>query len=39
MKLFQKTTEKSTVLGVFRVDQAQYEIITIVKKSSVLFKT
>lgn len=32
MKLFLKTTEKSTVLGVFRVDQAEYGIITIEKK-------
>lgn len=32
MKLFLKTTEKSTVLGVFRFDQAEYGIITIEKK-------
>lgn len=40
MKLFLKTTEKSTVLGVFRVDQAEYGIITIEKKFlCVLFET
>lgn len=40
MKLFLKTTEKSTVLGVFRVDQAEYRIITIEKKFlCVLFET
>lgn len=37
MKLFLKTTEKSTVLGVFRVDQAEYGIITIEKNSSVFY--
>lgn len=40
MKLFLKTTEKSTVLGVFGVDQAEYGIITIEKKFlCVLFET
>lgn len=40
MKFFLKTTEKSTVLGVFRVDQAEYGIITIEKKFlCVLFET
>lgn len=40
MKVFRKTIENSTVLGVFRVDQAQYGIITIVKKFlCVLFET